>query len=393
MKMATTLPIEILMIIAKYASRSLLPRLSLVSREIYSITMPLLYASIPDLSKCMPRTIRCLLTLSTKPELARMVYSFSLTLSQSHALRAFHRLISRALSNMTSLGRLSIHSTVPICSILSQMSCQLTELSYYSLPSDLYPVSNFLSTQPTIEKLNIICQADGLSNLAPNALPALRSLSAPVELLLTPLLSHLSRPSRLSVLHAMTNVGHFAQLARALREITSPRPLELLVGIDTSTNPGAVEVASLGLACLAPAAPFVTSLNLNILRGYIQPDELHDIFAFALPRFPNLKTFTMMSPPPYEITYTRDFQMRQLSHTISLIYGELSSLQLPIDTPLPLPAMQSEPGPAQHQPNSDALHDQSCHTKMLREWGQIHPGLECVIFPGALYNLEAFRWD
>ncbi|CAE6465024.1 unnamed protein product [Rhizoctonia solani] len=385
--MAATLPIELLMIIAKHASRSLLPCLSLVSREIYSITMPLLYAAIPKLNLCMPRTIRCLLTLSTKPELARMVRSFHLILPFFHALRPFHFLISRALSNMTGLDSLTIHSNVPICSVLSQLSCRLTELLYHSSSSDPYPISGFLSTQPTIEKLIIDCPADGLSNLASDALPALRDLSAPVELLWSPLSSHLSRLSRLFVLNTMTNLAQFIQLARSLQTITAPRPLELIVGIDTSENSGVIEIASLGLACLGSAAPFITSLKLNIYKGYIQQDELHDIFLFALPRFPNLRKLTMVSPPPREITYTRDFQMRKLSQTVSLLHNALYSV-LTTDILLLLTLQPESP---QDQPSSDALHDKSCHNKVLRAWGQIHPGLECVVFPDAMYDLKAFR--
>ncbi|KAL5640629.1 hypothetical protein ACGC1H_001193 [Rhizoctonia solani] len=236
------------------------------------------------------------------------------------------------------------------------MHCQLTELLYHCLSSYSYPISGFLSTQPTIEKLIIVCPADGLSNLAPEALPALRDLNVPVQLLSTPLISHLSRLSRLFVLNTVTNLAQFVQLAGSLQTITVPRLLELLVGIDTSMDPRAIEIASIGLGYLGSAAPFVTSLKLNIDQGYIWQDELHDMFLFVLPRFPNLRTLTMMSPPPYEITYTRNFQMRKLSQSISPPHNALSSA-LTTDISLLLLALQS--GSTQDQPNSDALHDKS----------------------------------
>ncbi|EUC65618.1 hypothetical protein RSOL_448750 [Rhizoctonia solani AG-3 Rhs1AP] len=315
-----------------------------------------------------------------------MVHSFSLALSHSYALRVFHRLIGRALSNMTGLDKLSIHSSFPICSALSRISCQLTELLYSSLSSDSYPISDFLSTQPTIEKLVIVCQADSLSNLDPKALPGLRDLSAAVELCSTSLISHLSRLSRLFILHPMTHIVQFVELAGALQETTSPRPLELSIGIDTSTEPEVIETVTLGLAYIGSVAPFITSLKLIIYQGYMQQDELHDMFQYTLPKFPNLKMLTVISPPPTQNMYPRGFQMRKLSHTISLIHGALYLLDLPIDTAI-LPASESEQG----QPNPNALYDKSCHTKIICAWGQIHTGLEYVVFPLAMYDLKAFR--
>ncbi|CAE6430198.1 unnamed protein product [Rhizoctonia solani] len=271
------------------------------------------------------------------------------------------------------------------------MHCQLTELHYYSVAGDSYRISDFLSIQPTIEKLLIISHTDSLSNIDPNALPALRELSAPVQLLSTSPIPHLPCLSRLSVILTLASLVEFVQLAGALQQITPPRSLELCIAVNTNTDPGAIETITIGLAYLGLAAPFITSLELEIYQGHIQQHELHYMLLLALPRFPNLRTLTLMSPPPTQNMNPRDFQMRSLSHTISLIHNTLSSLQLPIDTSFLPPALQSEPSLTQDQPNSDALYDRSCHTKIIRAWGQIHPSLEYVVFPFAVYNLKAFR--
>ncbi|CAE7161101.1 unnamed protein product [Rhizoctonia solani] len=157
------LPVELLATIVKYAPTNILPRLLLVSREAYSTTLPILYASVPNMSKRC--TIQCLLTLATKPEIACLVRSFSFFSPFYHALQAFHFLFTRALGNMTSLHKLLLHPNVTISNVLIQVPCQLMELVYLSSPSDSRRISQFLRTQPTIEKLTLICSPNDLDTL------------------------------------------------------------------------------------------------------------------------------------------------------------------------------------------------------------------------------------
>ncbi|KDN34668.1 hypothetical protein RSAG8_12258, partial [Rhizoctonia solani AG-8 WAC10335] len=249
-KIVIRFPTEILAIITQYASIDTLPHLSLVSRKMYFITIPVLYASIPDL--CMPRTIRCLLTLSTKPEVAHLVRSFSVDSPCSYALRAFHSLLTRALSNMTGLRRLSIQSDIAISGVLSQMSCRLTELDCFIPPGDSYFISKFLSTQPAIEKLTINCSPDDLSTLDPEALPALRELAAPIHLLPTFLISRLPHIPRLPQLSQLCvfmltpDLTQFLQLARALKAAKLPKSLKLIIKLLTTIDSTMIGVVSLG---------------------------------------------------------------------------------------------------------------------------------------------------
>lgn len=98
--MPVRLPNELLDLIAQRTTRGTQAQLSVVSRRIYHVSTRVLYASILNMD--LARTTRCLLTLSKKPELARLV-RFFLYISYSHALGSFHALLTRALSNMTGL--------------------------------------------------------------------------------------------------------------------------------------------------------------------------------------------------------------------------------------------------------------------------------------------------
>ncbi|KDN41407.1 hypothetical protein RSAG8_07522, partial [Rhizoctonia solani AG-8 WAC10335] len=91
----------------------------------------------------------------------------------------------------------------------------------------MYPISKFLSTQPAIEELYIVCRPDGLADLCPEALPALRDLAAPLRLLPKLLSTRISRLSRLSVLGTMADVDELLQLGVALESDTPPESLEL----------------------------------------------------------------------------------------------------------------------------------------------------------------------
>ncbi|CAE6475254.1 unnamed protein product [Rhizoctonia solani] len=347
--------------------------------------MPTLYASIPNMS--ISRTIRCLRTLSAKPEAAHLVRSFRFHPPSFHALHAFHALLTRVLGNMTGLRALLLNLETTTPSILSRVSCRLTTFICVT-HNDSSQISQFLKTQPTIEELSITCPFRGISGLDPDALPALKRLIVPTWLLYDFALPRLSRLSRLCI--TRTSIDSFVDLAAIFKIAKPPRSLELVIEMDT-TIPMTIQVVSLGLAIVGVVAPFITSLMLDIYQGNIQQGELQGMFTFVLPWFPNLKTLTIISPPPTSSAYSNDepqtYSVQMLSDRIPILHRGLVSLSgRPVDISILFPE-QVEHGQTQDQPNSipDAPNDRSCHMQLLKAWRQVHFGLERVVFPGNAY--------
>ncbi|KAG8760991.1 hypothetical protein FRC11_014616 [Ceratobasidium sp. 423] len=386
--MAVRLPIELFDLVAQYAAASTQANLSAVSRGVYFVSIRALYASISHMST--PRTTRCLLTLSTNPETARLVRSFTLRLSSSRVPRNFPDTLTRALGNMTGLTFLSLQLGIfATSSVMSQMSCRLTKLVCVLSSDDMYPISEFLSTQPAIEELYVVCRPDGLAGLGSDALPALRDLAAPLRLLPKLLLSRLSRLSRLSVLGTIAEIEDFIQLGTAFESATPPESIELVIGVDITAFLMTTEILAQGLGLLGLQAPFLRLLRLEIHRGHIRQDALQDVFMSALPEFPNLKTLVVMSQPPAPGAYIRkspQVEPAQVLPSLSPAHdpptNELSALSPRYLSPQP------EYDEARNWPSSvpDALHDRSCHIKILSAWHKAHPGLERVVFPVGAYT-------
>ncbi|CAE6481470.1 unnamed protein product [Rhizoctonia solani] len=393
MQMATRFPIEMFSIIAQYASLEARMHLSVTSRGIYRITISMLYASIPEMN--IPRTIRCLRTLSAKPEVARLVRSISLDFTISRVFRSFHSLLSRALTNMAGLHTLSIQVDFAISRTLIRMSCRLTELVCYVPSEDSHLISEFLSTQPTIQKLTLLCPSGDLSTLHPDALPALRELSAPTYLLDTLLLPRLPCLSRLCVLGASISTKKFVFLVLVFQKAKHLKSLELVIEMDLTTHFMTSQTVSIGLALIGLVAPYITSLKLDIIRGHIPPYELQSMFAFCLPWFPDLKTLSVTSPPPNEHTGGPSQTGPRQSHAITFhsLHGMLLSMA---DTPVDFSILFQVPYPITgyieyfepKNPFPNALYDTSCHTEILQAWRQVHSGLETVFFPEFGYEYK-----
>ncbi|CAE6439447.1 unnamed protein product [Rhizoctonia solani] len=374
--MAVRLPNELLDLIAQHTTRHTQAQLSAVSRRVYYVSTRVLYASILNMD--ITRTTRCLLTLSKNPELARLV-RFFLYVSYSHALGSFHALLTRALSNMTSLQTLWFyHDTyAPMSGIKIRTSCRLTKLVYVSESDTSYPIFQFLSTQPSIEELHISCRSDNTSTLGPEALPALRDLTAPLHLLPILLESRLSRLTRLSVLGTMSEPEAFVQLGMILEATKPPESIELVIGTHINFRTSSIirQVITPGLALLGLRIPFIDSLRLNIHQGRIEQDQLQDMFTFALPKFSNLKTLAVMSQLPASYAHVHRDPPTWLVRMTS-------------DTPTALPQSQvphSEFVLTWRPLNHDALYDTSCHMQVLKSWRQVHPSLERVVFPVGAY--------
>ncbi|CAE6435176.1 unnamed protein product [Rhizoctonia solani] len=400
--MPANLPTEILDLIVQYSAIGTRTQLAAISRNVHFISVRILYAFIPEMS--LTPTIRCLLTLSTKPDLAFLVRSFSIHLSISpYFLQAFLSLLSRALENMKYLRMLSLDVQAPITiDLLKWISCQLTKLSLVIPPRTSYPVSQFLSSQPAIEELLLVCRAEDVSGLSPEALPLLRNLSAPLWVLPIIITSRLPRLSRLSVLGVMTEPDELIVLGMILVLSNFTESLALIISVRITANMMPIEAVSRGLCSIGLAAPFVSLLVLKKSGDCVRQDELENMFISALPSFPKLKGLVLTSRPPVAGAYIcgPQTQPAQISSgVVSLVFKALAYFYRML---LKIPGIffllfssrpsipRAEPDQTQNQPNLDldALRDTSCQPRMVKAWSQIHSELEYVVFPGKMYRIR-----
>ncbi|CAE6439435.1 unnamed protein product [Rhizoctonia solani] len=390
--MTARLPIELLALVVQHADRGAQARLSIASRRAYSISIRALYASIPHMSTS--RTTQCLLTLSTKPEIARLVRSFSLRLSSSRVLRNSPGILARALGNMTGLTSLSLQLGIFATSgVLSQVTCRLTKFVCIMASDDTYSISKFLSAQPAIEELYIVGQPDGLAGLGADALPALRDLAAPLRLLPDLLHSRLSGISRLSILGTIAEIEEFVQLGTALESAKAPWPesLELAMGVDITAFLMTTDILAQGLSILGRRAPFIGLLRLEIHRGYIREDGLRNVFTFALPDFSNLKTLVIMSQSPIPGAYIRKSIHVQSQALFSPppIYNSSVTTLSNLSPRFLSPHFEYDGARDSLSSVPDALHDTTCHKQVLKVWHRVHPGLERVVFPVGAYTFAS----
>ncbi|CAE6426590.1 unnamed protein product [Rhizoctonia solani] len=394
--MLDTLPSEVLDVIVQYSTKHTPSCLSTVSRGTYSISVRTLYASIPELGiVCMTQ---CLRTLSRNRKLAHLVQSFSFRLPpHSNILLAFFILLSRALSNMNNLHALSLEVGIPMpLNFANQASYQLENLSCVILPGGSYPISQLLSSQPTIKELYIICPTGDVSTLGRETLPALKSLSTPNRLLPILLPYRLSRLSRLCIIKVMASPTEVLTLSASLAQTNPPESLELCLRVNFGrATPNALEY-------LGQAVQYITSLRLDTYGGPIGQEDLRVMFAPNPSSFPKLKTLTITSQLPTRPAYNRSIQTH-MAHGF-----QAPTSQRPSHIP-GVPAFLCDvmtfftenlagvydPQDASFQTQShaqstalDALHDSSCHPDIIRAWHQAHPSLERVVFPTAVYVLK-----
>jgi hypothetical protein len=268
--MAPRLPVELIYLTAQYATVETQGRLSVVSRGLNIISMPMLYRLIPYMS--IPRATQCLVTLSKKLEVARLVYSFFLALPPRQFLRPFYAVLDRALGNMSNLQELSLILGLPITRNFPKVeaiSKELTKLTCYTHTQDPHFLPSLLLDQPGIEELNILCGPAAIANLSPEALTALKCLHSPIWLLPTLLPSRLSHLSRLVIQEPMNSDADLRELSTALEEGTSPESMELDICMDLASCLMTPEIVSLGLSVLGSRAPFIHHLTVR-LRGPIQ---------------------------------------------------------------------------------------------------------------------------
>ncbi|KAG8742741.1 hypothetical protein FRC12_015275 [Ceratobasidium sp. 428] len=342
--MSRRLPIELLALVASFASQQALARLASVSRTTYVVSIQPLYASITTMKG--PRTVQCLDTLATNTQLARLVQSYHLNMPPQKYDRDISTLVTNALKNMTRLTELSLQLSLAFSStVLEHATFKLHKLLCVVMSNPKYPIARFLNSQPEIESLYLVCHQSALTSLSPTALPALRDIAVPLRILPLIVPTRLHHITRISCLGTFTHVFEFDTLETLFESApTRPTtPIEFVFGVDLHSHQLSVAHFHIGLSIIGHSVPWIGLLRIEVHQGRIEPTFLDDSLATVLSVYKSLHTLVIMSSPPSQ-TQTRAYI------------------------------------------HPDPIHDVSQHMQLLKLWRAFCPTLERVVFPVGVYT-------
>ncbi|KAG8743417.1 hypothetical protein FRC10_012082 [Ceratobasidium sp. 414] len=346
--MPRSLPTELLALVAGCASESALAALSQISRTAYAVSVGPLYASIASMSAM--RTIQCLRTLTLNPHLAQLVrlYTINTPFKELRRYDVFTTLVTCALENMINLAELSLHLGVSCTStVFKRATFKLHKLVCVIVSDPTYPISRFLESQPAIESLYLVCRPEGFTGLSPTALPALRDVAAPLDLLPQFIIRDLSQINRVSSLGTIASPLEIRKLAVmfSFAPTRPPGSIELVLGLDLGVREMSPDNVGSALAVLGDNAPGIGLLRLEVHKGHVKHVLMSESLTFALHHYPSLHTLVVMSQPkPQPRTQTRAYI------------------------------------------HPDAVHDSTLHTSYLAAWHAARPSLERVVLPIGVYT-------
>ncbi|CAE6435163.1 unnamed protein product [Rhizoctonia solani] len=136
--------------------------------------------------------------------------------------------------------------------------------------------------------------------MGPVALPILKDLTPPLQLLPKLLAYQLPRLSRLCILDILSNT-QLLLVAAVLAPSHLPESIELILRVEI-TPTGKTGVIGRGLYRLDKGVPCIRSLRLDTYGDLVGQDDLRNMFAPVLSSFPNLEKvmFTSQSLTPDE---------------------------------------------------------------------------------------------
>ncbi|KAG8727657.1 hypothetical protein FRC12_022336 [Ceratobasidium sp. 428] len=259
-------------------------------------------------------------------------------------------LVTAALKNMTGLTELSLRLGPSFSSaVLRKARFRLRKLVCTIVSAPEYPVARFLNSQRALESLYLNCGTERrfASVLSPEALPALKDISAPPQLLLDILPRRLCHTTSISLLGTIIDLNELATLIMLFHTSTcSPTtPVECILGLDFSAPALRQEIVAELLSLLGHTAPWIGSLRLEVHLGQVEQDFLSRHLAQALSNYPSLRTLAIISSPQSRIH-------------------------------------------AYMRPNP--LSNTTQHMLYLNEWREACPTLEFVAFPNTQYEYGQF---
>lgn len=248
------LPVELLDDICLNVTPTDLSAIAQTSSLLYPVAQRLLYRNLSVSS--WYDNLSVVATLAKRPDLARFVRSFSVSLDPSTPIfLSFYRLLSKALSNMTDITSLGIFADASTSWLLigTEKSAQYPHLRHFagSFPFDSY-VAKFLETTPAL-----------------------------LELELDSTLIHSSPPPRLSM-SAIPHLAQFVGSSDAAGVIVPGRPLESI-----HLNSG--DLNEDDVTCLAQTTARVIVFGASTTS---LPAPLLDVLARHLPHIVYLRIMT-----------------------------------------------------------------------------------------------------
>ncbi|KAG8704199.1 hypothetical protein FRC09_003705 [Ceratobasidium sp. 395] len=304
--MLRSLPVELLTLIAGLMSQPTLANLALTSKTTYAVSIAPLYTSIPSMNAL--RTVQSLGTLAMSTFLAQLVRSCSIDAPiEDDESGYLSELVAAALKNMTGLTELSLRLGPSFSSVVLQKArFRLRKLVCVIVSAPEYPVARFLNYQHALESLYLDCAGTERrfsSLLSPKALPILKDISAPPQLLLKILPRRLCHITSISSLGTIIDPNVLGELIMLFHKgPTSPTtPVECILGLDFSAPTWRQEIVARALSLLGQAAPWIGSLRLEVHRGRVEQDFLLRHLTQILSNYPSLHTLAIISEPQSRI--------------------------------------------------------------------------------------------
>ncbi|KAG8742740.1 hypothetical protein FRC12_015274 [Ceratobasidium sp. 428] len=304
--MPRSLPVELLTLIAGLVSQPTLANLALTSKTAYAVSIGPLYTAIPSMNAL--RTVQSLGTLAMSTFLALLVRSCNIDAPiEDDESGYLSELVTTALKNMTGLTELSLRLSPSFSSVVLQKArFRLRKLECVIVSAPEYPVARFLNYQHALESLYLDCAGTERrfsSILSPKALPILKDISAPPQLLLKILPRRLCHTTSISSLGTIIDPNILGELIMLFhRAPTSPTtPVECILGLDFSAPTWRQEIVARALSLLGQAAPWIGSLRLEVHSGRVEQDFLSRHLAQILSNYLSLHTLAITFPPQCRI--------------------------------------------------------------------------------------------
>ncbi|KAH9951805.1 hypothetical protein B0H21DRAFT_192591 [Amylocystis lapponica] len=281
---------------------STLAVLARTSATLNASAIRVLYSSLTISSYA--RNLSAICTLASRPDLARLVRSFSITLSDHDAgFHSFYALLQRALIRMPQLVLLDLLVDASASWVLSGVQSLYAHLEHFScsFPLDAH-LSAFLARTPALLSLQISASSPALETIqpfAPSHIPRLSSYTGPASLI--PLLAprplttlHLSGDLTLSDIPqpdgASTNAQMLPDSVRPSQTdaSTSGTQVQVLSAV-TSVPPAPI------LAALARAYPSLVCLRLMTTCAFWEVPDMtfYKRIAETLATLPDLSVFEL----------------------------------------------------------------------------------------------------
>ncbi|KAI0320769.1 hypothetical protein OF83DRAFT_1169030 [Amylostereum chailletii] len=292
-------PVEILDRIFAFVDNHSLTNVALASRTFYGVSCRIIYRHIPSLP--LPRTVLCLRTLATNPDLANFARTYEVgsmdTLDADRAtflMAPFYHLLIRAVHNMPHIVELQFLLDDPTSFILTGAPFRLTKLTTTCNFDPTFAA--WLEEQPTLHRIHVYGPFISGTTLRPDALPEPHRISSSPLVLACVIPGRQVRDVELCLVQPwLLNREVIGTLVQVMSY--ADRPLESFQLIGHLTEPADVVISA--LKPIPAGLQSLSHLSLNAISGSITSHFLAD-FPSIISKFISLKSITLISKNKYD---------------------------------------------------------------------------------------------